>query len=233
MRTVSIFLRLFDLLMPRTCLVCGGRLSVGERVVCGPCNYQLPRTDCLSDLTANDMARRFWGRVPVERAFALVRHLPHALSAQTVYRLKYGRNPMLGNQMGWLLAHELAATDFFDGVDAIVPVPLARRRQRERGYNQSEQLARGIAEATGLPVITDAVRRVTFGGSQTQKDRHARLENVEHAFVPRRIERLRGLHVVLVDDVVTTGATLTACIRALMQAEGVRVSILAWGLAGK
>lgn len=231
--TYSLFSCLLDVVAPRFCVVCGGRLSMAEQFLCAHCNLHLPRTDHAKDFYGNILAQRFWGRVSLERAFALVRYLPHAGSANPVYRLKYGENPYLGEEMGRLMAAELAPTTFFDGITALMPVPLARQRQRERGYNQSRELARGVAAVCGLPVVDKAVERTSFSGSQTQLRRRERNENVANAFRLVEGTRLSGQHVLLIDDVVTTGATMTACIRAMQEAGDVRVSILAWGMAGE
>lgn len=245
-KTISVFTHLHNCLFPRTCIACGKRLSPTERTICAPCNYLLPRTDCDRDFLRNEMAQRFWARgkddvskagwsnqeiLPVERAFALIRHEPHANSSALVYQLKYGHNPHLGAKMGEFIGQELASTDFFEGITAIVPVPLTKGRQRERGYNQSAELARGISKHTHLPVITKALRRIHFGGSQTHKERSERIENVRGAFELVRPELLRGHHVLLVDDVVTTGATMTACIQQLLKVGDIRISVLSWGLA--
>lgn len=229
----SLFSCVLDVLAPRFCVACGGRLSIDERFLCARCNLHLPRTDYATDFRDNALTQRFWGRVPVERAFALVHYHPHAGSANPVYRLKYGGDPYLGEEMGRLMATELAPTGFFDGITALVPVPLARQRQRERGYNQSMELARGVAAVSGLPVINKAVKRITFGGSQTRLRRRERNENVAHAFQLVDGSLLKGRHVLLIDDVVTTGATMTACIKAMLEAGDVRVSALSWGVAGE
>jgi ComF family protein len=131
--------------------------------------------------------------------------------------------------MGRLMAREFMAADFFDGIDLIVPVPLAKKRQRQRGYNQSMELARGISEATGLPIYNQIVRRTRFVKSQTQMGRQERMENVADVFEAKDLNAIRGRHILLVDDVVTTGATMMACAREILKTEGVRVSLLALG----
>ena len=133
--------------------------------------------------------------------------------------------------MGRLMAREFLSSGFFDGIDAIIPVPLAPKRQRQRGYNQSEQLAHGISEITGLPIYNKVVRRVSFKGSQTNRGRWERNENVAHVFELRDAAAISGRHLLLVDDVVTTGATLIACAQELAQAGSIKVSVLALGFA--
>ena len=133
--------------------------------------------------------------------------------------------------MGRMMARELQKSDFFEGIDAIVPIPLAKKRQRQRGYNQSEMLATGVSEITGLPIYNKVVKRTTFEGSQTNRGRWERNENVEKVFQLTDSEALHGKHILIIDDVVTTGATIIACAKELSKAEDVRFSILALGFA--
>lgn len=177
------------------------------------------------------MAKTFWGQIPIERAAALFYYEPHAETANILYELKYKNHPEIGEVMGRLMAREFQPEGFFDGIDGIVPVPLARKRQRQRGYNQSHELAKGISEITGLPLFDKVVRRTVFEGSQTSLGRWERNENVEQVFELRDAPTIQGKHLLIVDDVVTTGATVIACAKELCKAEGVRISILSLGLA--
>jgi ComF family protein len=167
------------------------------------------------------MDQLFWGQLSVERAAALMFYEPHSEMAQLVYQLKYGQRPDIGEDMGRLMAREMSLGDFFNGIDALVPVPLTRKRHRQRGYNQSEMLARGISDVTGIPVITEAVSREHFQQSQTSLSRRERQENVE------------GKHILLIDDICTTGATLMACGKVLHNIERVSISMLTLGFTKK
>ena len=229
--SISIFVRLADFLAPRRCPVCGGRLQVQEETICAQCNLHLPRTGFSRDAFDNEMARLFWVQLPIERAAALIFYTPKAEATHFIHQLKYANQPEIGEQMGWLTAREMAADHFFDGIDVIVPIPLAPKRERERGYNQSLMIARGVSRATGIPVESRAVRRKTYGGSQTQKGRWERRENVTDAFQLVDGRRIAGKHVLLVDDVVTTGATAIACGQQLAKAGNVRISILSLGFS--
>lgn len=177
------------------------------------------------------MERVFWGRFPIVRASALFYYAKGGKVAQLLYAMKYHNRRKLCVRMGEWMGSELLPSGFFEEVDCLVPVPLYRTRLRRRGYNQSELLARGISLKTGLPVCTDAVCRVRNNATQTHKSGYARWMNVEGLFrTAPGAERLRGKHVLLVDDVLTTGATLTACADALSAVEGIRISVvtLAW-----
>ncbi|RKW57715.1 MAG: ComF family protein, partial [Prevotella sp.] len=148
-----------------------------------------------------------------------------------LYKLKYGNRPDLGVELGQLMGKELLPTGFFEGIDFIVPVPLARQRLRQRGYNQSEMLAQGIAQVTGLKVKRGLIRRIVNTETQTHKDRWARTDNVSQAF--KLVQRMpeTGCHVLFVDDVVTTGATLCACMGCLKGVANVKMSVLSVGVA--
>ena len=228
---ISFFSRLFDLISPRLCIVCGERLSVTEEVICGKCNLHLPRTGFQRDPRENVMTKMFWGRIPIERATALFYYESHAETANILYELKYKNHPEIGETMGRMMARELQRGDFFDGIDGIVPVPLAKRRERQRGYNQSMEIAKGVSEITNLPIYNKVVRRKTFNGSQTSKGRWERNENVENVFELLDGDSVRGKHLLIIDDVVTTGATVIACAKEISKAEGVRFSVLSLGFA--
>lgn len=223
-----------DFIMPRQCCVCGDRLDYGESVFCSVCYMRLPLTGFIAAPYDNDMAKMFWGRVAnIEKAFALLYHYPHSDSAHPVYALKYRKNPDIGVDLGIIMGKTMLQGGFFDGIDLILPVPLSRKRKRERKYNQSDMIALGLHDVSGLPVVTGAVRRVSFGGSQTQKDRWARATNVENAFVLVDGKKLRGRHVLIVDDVATTGATVCAFAKQVSLAGNVRISVATVAYAGQ
>ena len=226
----SIFRRLLDFVAPRSCVVCHCRLAPETEVLCPSCQLRLPRTNFHLSPNDNVMARLFWGIIPVEKVAALCYYAPGSEVAQLVYDMKYRDRPDIGETLGRLMASEFMPSGFFDGIDCLVPLPLARRRERQRGYNQSRRLALGVSEVTGLPVNDDMVCRTAFAKSQTQLGRRERQENVENVFQLRDGADFRGRHVLLIDDIVTTGATVVACARELLKVDGVRISILAFGL---
>ena len=179
---ISFWRRLLDLISPRLCVVCGHRLSVTEEAICSKCNFHLPRTGFHLNAYENEMARLFWAQVPIERATAFFYYEPHAQTANIIYELKYKNRPDIGIIIGRMLAKEVQTAGFFDGIDGIIAVPLAKKRQQQRGYNQSEEIAQGVSEITGLPILKKVVRRTVFEGSQTNKGRWERHDNVEHVF---------------------------------------------------
>ena len=231
MQRISFWGRLLDLISPRVCVVCGGRLTVTEETLCSKCYLHLPRTDFGSDLYENVMAKLFWGQIQIEKATALFYYEPHAETANILYELKYKNHPEIGEVMGRMMARELQKSGLFDDIDAIVPVPLARKREHERGYNQSLMLAKGVSEVTGLPIYNKVVRRTKFVGSQTHRGRWERNENVADVFELMDGESICGKHLLLIDDVVTTGATIIACAQEMQKASDVKISVLALGFA--
>jgi ComF family protein len=221
--------RILDFISPRLCVVCGQRLAPTERSLCSVCLFHLPRTDFHQKPLDNPMAQLFWGLAPIEKAAALFYYHPHSETAQLVYRLKYNNRPDIGEDIGRVMANELQATDFFSDIDVLLPVPLASKRLRQRGYNQSEQLAKGISDITHLPIVTKALRRKHFQQSQTTLNRWQRQENVEDTFWLKDGSQLQDKHVLLIDDICTTGATLISCANTLKDIEGIRISVLTLG----
>lgn len=223
---ISIWSRLIDLIAPRACVMCGKRLGISKHVLCGACNLTLPRTNYHQDALENELAKVFWGRIPIEKAAAFFFYQANSPSSNMIYSLKYGNQPELGIELGQIFADECQHSDFFEGIDAIVSVPLARKRVLQRGYNQSDMIAQGVSLVTRLPIIKKAVKRNSFEGSQTQKVRSERNENVEHAFHLLRPDLLQGKHLLLIDDVITTGATITALAKEILKAKDVKISVL-------
>ena len=228
MRT-SFWSRFLDLISPRQCVACGNRLSITEHALCSSCYLHLPRTTFQFTPYDNPMTQLFWGLAPVDRAAALFFYEPHGEPAQLLYDLKYANRPDIGETLGRMMAEEMRMAGFFDGIDVIIPVPLSSRRMRQRGYNQSEMLAHGIHEVTGIPVMDKVISRRYFKKSQTTLMRHQRQENVTDVFTLRETESLEGKHVLLIDDVCTTGATLISCANALRSIPSLCISVLTLG----
>lgn len=229
---VSLFTRLLDFISPRTCTVCGCRLAVTEEDICAVCNIHLPRTDYAKRPYDNPLAKTFWGLMPIERATALFFYKSHAASSLLIYALKYHNKPEVGVTMGRMAASELLPTGFFNDIDAIVPIPLSKKRRRQRGYNQSEEIAQGLNEITGIPLVTKAVERTKFNTSQTHLFRWERQENVAGMFrLGKEGSQLADKHVLIVDDVITTGATILSCAEALKDIPNIKFSVFSLGFS--
>lgn len=230
----SLLGKIINLFFPQHCAICERPLVGSEEAICVGCSLTLPYTHTWTHPEDNDMAKMFWHIIPIERCCSLFYYRSHSPSSQLLYRLKYGNEPELGRQMGRAIALEGMDVGFFEGIDAIIPIPLSASRLRSRGYNQSQMIAEGIASVTHLPVIADAVRRTIFTESQTHKNHWQRKENVEHVFQlsdSYPTAELAGKHLLMVDDVCTTGATLISCCQQLMQLENMRFSIATIGWA--
>ena len=175
----------------------------------------------------------FWGHIPIERATALF-FFTGSNTRNAIHRLKYRTSPHIGEYLGQVLAEEISESSFFEGIDAIVPIPLAKGRLLKRKYNQCDWIANGISKQTGIPVVRNAVKRVRNNKTQTRLSVEERWENVEGIFQLHNPESIAGKHVLLIDDVITTGATVISCAQTLMKAGGnVRFSVVALAMAGE
>lgn len=219
-----------SLLFPRCCVVCGRPLAKGEECICAMCNINLPRTNY--HLQKDNLVEQlFWGKIPLERATSFFFYRKGSDFRQILHQLKYGGQKEIGAIMGRYMASELTVSGFFEGIDVIIPVPLHKRKQRIRGYNQSEWIARGISAVTGICIDTEVIVRRKHTDTQTRKSTFERWENVDGIFELHHAESLKGKHLLVVDDVLTTGATTVACASRLMEIEGVRISVLTLAVA--
>jgi len=213
-----------QLFFPRACVGCSQGLLRGERWLCSQCLRDLPLTQ-YHHWPDNPVYERLLGRLPIASAQALLHFRKDSITQRLLHALKYGGRPELGAFLGRVYGKMLA-----DGPhepwDAIVPVPLHRSRLRRRSYNQSECFARGLAEELHLPIIKTALVRDQATETQTRKDRAHRWENMQQAFAMVNGTAVAGLRILLVDDVVTTGATLEACGRQLLEAGCATLSIV-------
>lgn len=203
----------------------------GEEAICTRCNIDMPRTN-YHKVKDNLVERMFWGRIPLERATSYFFYRKGSDFRKILHQFKYGGRKDLGAIMGRFMAAELSATGFFNGVDVIIPVPLHPAKQRARGYNQSEWIARGVAQVTGIPIDATSVVREKQTDTQTRKSAYERWENVEGIFSLRHPECFTGKHILIIDDVLTTGATTIACADVFGEVEGVRISVLTLAVAG-
>ncbi len=217
-----------DALMPRSCAVCGTVLTHQERHLCIGCAAELPVT-YLHREPDNEAAMRFAGRVPVERATSLLYYRKGGSVAQLLQDIKYRNRPTLGRWLAARLSRELQADGFFSGIDIIIPIPLHFEKRARRGYNQSRYIALGVSDITGIPVGDNLISPRPHS-TQTAKDSTRRWENVQGVFALSHPEQLKDKHVLLIDDVLTTGATLVTAARVLRQVEGVTVSVLTLAL---
>lgn len=229
---MSIWSDIRELFFPRYCVICGKRLSINEECLCINCLSSLPRT-MMHRKKDNEVEKNFWGRFSIERASAFLYYAKGGDVRKLLYDLKYYGGWRTGVFMGKCMASELSSSSFFEGIDAIVPIPLHPKRLRKRGYNQSDMLAQGISKVTSIPVWADVLARNQFTETQTHKSQYERWMNVNEVFVCRKPRDLEGKHILLVDDVLTTGATLIACADVLKEVPKLKISVLTLALAGE
>lgn len=215
---------LLSLLFPNLCCGCGTYLYQGEAQLCTKCSYQLPYTD--HHLHAENIAaRQLWGRLPCHAVMALLYFKKGSRTQNIIHSLKYKGKQDLGEKLGHMIAEKLQMNNAHWNVDLVIPVPLHHSRERSRGYNQSKCIAQGIAATLGVPLNTSSLLRKKRTGTQTKKGRYSRFENMQMVFSIADAEALKGKHVLLVDDVMTTGATLEACGIVLLAANIAKLSI--------
>ncbi|MBQ9417037.1 MAG: ComF family protein [Bacteroidales bacterium] len=215
---------IFNVIFPSSCACCGRLLVYGERQVCIHCLTDLSQT-LYSQHTDNPVERMLTGRIPFAAATATFHFARGNTVQHAVHAMKFHGNTELCLLMGRRMGMDIMASSRFDGVDCLVPVPLHWRRRISRGYNQSELLCQGMAEVMHKPVVTTAISRHRYTQKQSQSSARSRSGNVEKAFRLRKASLIEGKHVLLVDDVLTTGATLTACADALVGVDGLQISI--------
>jgi len=213
-----------SLLFPELCYACGNNLIGDEELICTDCIYNLPYTN-FQQQPDNIVARQFWGKLPVDGAFALFYFTKGGKVQELMHQFKYKNIPLIGNKLGQIAGRQLMQAEGFKQIDAIIPVPLHKSRLRKRGYNQSACFAEGLAEILNTPVITDNLLRKHATETQTHKSRFERAVNMQDVFIVNNPAALAGKHILLVDDVITTGSTLEACGAALLTVPHLRLSI--------
>ncbi len=210
---------------PRLCVGCGDALRQHEQHLCLHCLLHLPETQTYREKD-NPLALIFAGRVRVENVASYLYYKKGNSVQHILHALKYKGEKELGSFLGRRFGEQLAGEPRFGDVDYIVPIPLHPKKERKRGYNQSEWIARGLSEGMGKPYRTDVLSRVHYTETQTRKARFSRWENVKTVFSAGAPEQIEGRHLLVCDDVLTTGATMEAAVQQLLAVEGVRVSVV-------
>ncbi len=221
---------LFSLVFPDVCAHCRVSLLHNERFVCSFCFGQIHFFDFPKE--EEEIADRvFYGKVRVEKAFSLFYFIKGGVSQSLIHHVKYKNKAALGVYLGKLLGAAIMQHTVFQNVDVIVPVPLTKRKQRKRGYNQSEKIAKGIAAKLQKPLLADYLLRVKQKESQTQYNKFTRWQNINHCFEVNKKAQQHFKHILLVDDVITTGATLESCVRVILESGDLKVSIASLAFA--
>ena len=224
----SLLSNFLHLIYPHNCEGCGTDTLNEDSFLCAKCLFELPETGFIS-FGDNPLEKKLYGRIRFEQAGSGFYFTKHGLLQHLIAELKYKNNKEMGFYLGKLLGYQLLATNRFDEVEALVPLPLNIKKEHKRGYNQSQLICEGIVSVWKKPIINDAISRIVYTETQTNKNLSNRWDNVEHAFALTDDSRLKGKHVALVDDVITTGASIEACGTELLKVEGLKLSVLSVG----
>lgn len=215
------FLNLF---FPNQCQACGKPLIRNENIICLSCLYKLPRTN-FERHENNPISRIFWGRANIHSATSFLFFNKGGNVQKLIHQLKYKGNTETGKYLGVLFGNDLNKSSLFNSIDLIIPVPLHKKKLHKRGFNQSDVIAEGIGQAMHIPAYIDTLHRIEYTDTQTKKSRYKRWENVKGKFGLVDSEELESKHILLIDDVLTTGATLEACAQTLLEIPQTKVSV--------
>lgn len=224
MNTITTYLNDFThLVFPFNCFGCNQALQEGELPICDECQERFPKTRYWEQ-DDNSVEKLFWGKMPIERACAFLFFTQGGTVQELIHQLKYNGKPQVGELLGGFFGKQLLETPYSE-IDIVVPVPLHRSKLKKRGYNQCDFIARGLAMWMEKPYNNTVLQRLRANETQTKKGVYERWINVQELFRVDQPQFVSGKHVLLIDDVVTTGSTLEACAGALAQVPGVKISI--------
>ncbi len=219
-----------SLLFPRLCYACGNNLLRNEELICTECYVLIPRTNYHIERN-NPVEQLFWGRCRIEKAAAFSFYNRGSRITALIHNLKYKGIRDVGYRLGEMYGSVLKNSGFTSDIDIIIPVPLHPAKQRIRGFNQSEIISQGISASTDIPVDINSLSRKNLSSTQTKKSRYDRWTNVEGIFCVNGVKNISNKHILLVDDVITTGSTIESCVTELLNADGVKVSVIALAVA--
>jgi ComF family protein len=224
------FKSLLHLFFPPTCAGCKTILIANENVICTSCRHEMPLTQHHLN-PENDAYKKFYGRIPVEHVSALLYFHKKGIVQELIHSLKYRGQEAIGTVLGEWYAEELKSSQLLQTVDTIVPVPLHPKKLRERGYNQVTEFGYALAKSLQIPVNTSILFRQVYSKTQSQKNRLGRTEGIDTIFDVTFDEKDHNKHFLLIDDVITTGATLEVCAKALLKIPGTKISIVCMAMA--
>ncbi len=226
----KMIINLLNLFFPKVCLACESHLSDNELYVCTFCRNELPVTNFHLD-GDNAVAKRLYGRVNYVHATSLLWFNKKGIVQRLLHNLKYKGHEDVGTFLGKWLGEELSLTELYKDIDVVVPVPLHKTKLRKRGYNQVDKFGKEIAQALNIEYNADVLIKIKATSTQVFKDRLKRILTHESDFSISDVHTLKGKHILLVDDIITTGATLEACANELITIEGVTISVATMAIA--
>ena len=226
---MGIFSDLINLIFPETCLCCNQRIFNGEKYVCLNCLNKIPRTNYYK-IRGNKLEEFLAGRFLFESVASFAFFTQHGIIQPLIHELKYKSNPGVGIFLGEISALEMINSSFLENIDYLVPVPLHPEREKKRGYNQSQKISEGIYNKTRISVCSDNLVRLINNPSQTTQSRYERWANTENIFSINNPKQFENKHLLLIDDIITTGSTLESCARVLLEkCSNVKISIFSIG----
>lgn len=215
---------ILELFFPSLCITCGNRLTSQEKYLCFDCWLDLPVTNFHLE-EENKAAQLFWGRTEIKNATSFFSFRKGSNYQQLIHFIKYKGSKQLGFETGKKFGFSLSESDAYRSVDILVPVPLHPKKEKQRGYNQSEWIAGGIANVLNKPVSSRNLYRKSYTSTQTRKGRYERWQNVEGIFGIHNPREFEGKHILLIDDVLTTGSTIEACAIQLIKIPNIKISV--------
>ena len=222
----------FQLFYPHVCAGCGCDAVTQHSLICAVCMHNLPFTG-YENHAPNPVEKIMTGRVPFKKAASLLYFNKESLVQRLMHQFKYRGNIELGKQLGVMIGTRLLESGRFHDIEILIPLPLYEDKQKKRGFNQSTVLCKGIQEVMNLQIVEDAIERPQFTETQTKKNRVQRWKNMEGKFELLNNSKIEGKHVLLIDDVITTGATIESCASTLLKTKGLTLSIATLCLAIK
>lgn len=230
MSSITYTIPFLHFLFPHQCPGCGSDVVKKDKFLCWRCMQDLPYTRFAS-LANNPVEKIFWGRIRIHSAMSLLYFAKNSIVQNIIHQFKYQNQQGLGVFLGNLMGIGLLESDRFSQVDYLVPLPLFSQKEQMRGYNQSELLCKGIHEVIPIPILSGVVQRESPTESQTRKHRTERWQNVAAAFTVSNPSALENKHILLIDDVVTTGSTLEACGLEILQYKNIQLSVATLAIA--
>lgn len=217
--------KLINIFFPPQCKGCSKPLLTQENTICITCRHEIPKTNHLQ-FTDNECFKKFYGRIPLEHASAMLYYHKKGIVQQLIHQLKYKNCQKIGTILGEWYAHDLYNSKKLDTIDVIIPVPLHQKRQKERGYNQITTFGEALAKGLSKKLDATILKRKKHTATQSKKDRIHRNTVCQDTFEVQNYSQHHNKHFLLIDDVLTTGATLEACGKALLKIPGAKISIV-------